>query len=140
MQVKPDTCGAVCLRVCVYEQRFEFKYSQARGQIDRGCCFTNAAFLIRHPDNSCHNPYRFEMICFFCGTLFPARSGESTKLPLLFASSGVKIQTWRPSSEKYHIVLTCTCMYLIISGTNRKDSFTLRIAEFYQTLLKERSI
>ena len=31
-------------------------------------------------------------------------------------------------------------MYLIISGTNRKDSFTLRIAEFYQTLLKERSI
>lgn len=31
-------------------------------------------------------------------------------------------------------------MYLIISGTNRKDSFTLRIAEFYQALLRERSI
>jgi chromate reductase, NAD(P)H dehydrogenase (quinone) len=31
-------------------------------------------------------------------------------------------------------------MYLIISGTNRKDSFTLRIAELYQTLLKERNI
>ncbi len=27
-------------------------------------------------------------------------------------------------------------MYLIISGTNRKDSFTLRIAELYHTILK----
>jgi chromate reductase, NAD(P)H dehydrogenase (quinone) len=31
-------------------------------------------------------------------------------------------------------------MYLIISGTNRKDSFTLRMAEFYQSLLQERNI
>jgi len=31
-------------------------------------------------------------------------------------------------------------MYLIISGTNRQDSFTLRIAELYQTLLKKKNI
>jgi chromate reductase, NAD(P)H dehydrogenase (quinone) len=31
-------------------------------------------------------------------------------------------------------------MYLIISGTNRKDSFTLRIAEIYQSILKNRNL
>jgi chromate reductase len=31
-------------------------------------------------------------------------------------------------------------MYLIISGTNRRDSFTLRIAELYQSLLKKKNI
>ncbi|HVY75174.1 MAG TPA: NADPH-dependent FMN reductase [Puia sp.] len=31
-------------------------------------------------------------------------------------------------------------MYLIISGTNRKGSYTLRIAEFYQQLLREKGI
>lgn len=31
-------------------------------------------------------------------------------------------------------------MYLIISGTNRKDSFTLRIAKLYQTILKKKNI
>jgi chromate reductase len=31
-------------------------------------------------------------------------------------------------------------MYLIISGTNRTQSFTLRIAELYQSLLKEKNI
>jgi chromate reductase len=31
-------------------------------------------------------------------------------------------------------------MYLIISGTNRKESFTLRIAELYQAILKEKNI
>jgi len=31
-------------------------------------------------------------------------------------------------------------MYLIISGTNRKQSFTLRIAELYQALLREKKI
>jgi len=31
-------------------------------------------------------------------------------------------------------------MYLIISGTNRKDSTTLKVAKEYQRLLKERSI
>jgi NAD(P)H-dependent FMN reductase len=30
-------------------------------------------------------------------------------------------------------------MYLIISGTNRKDSFTLRIAKLYQLLLKKKN-
>ncbi len=30
-------------------------------------------------------------------------------------------------------------MYVIISGTNRKDSFTLRVAELYQQLLKEKN-
>ena len=28
-------------------------------------------------------------------------------------------------------------MYLIISGTNRKDSFTLRVAESYQQILRK---
>ena len=31
-------------------------------------------------------------------------------------------------------------MYLIISGTNRRDSFTLRVAELYQIILKEKNI
>jgi NAD(P)H-dependent FMN reductase len=31
-------------------------------------------------------------------------------------------------------------MYLIISGTNRRDSFTLRIAELYQTVLKGKNL
>jgi chromate reductase, NAD(P)H dehydrogenase (quinone) len=31
-------------------------------------------------------------------------------------------------------------MYLIISGTNRKDSFTLRIAELYLSILKKKNI
>jgi chromate reductase, NAD(P)H dehydrogenase (quinone) len=31
-------------------------------------------------------------------------------------------------------------MYLIISGTNRRDSYTLRIAELYQSILKIKSI
>lgn len=31
-------------------------------------------------------------------------------------------------------------MYLIISGTNRKDSFTLRIAKLYQSILKKKNI
>jgi chromate reductase len=31
-------------------------------------------------------------------------------------------------------------MYLIISGTNRKDSFTLRIADLYQSILKKKNI
>ena len=31
-------------------------------------------------------------------------------------------------------------MYLIISGTNRRESFTLRIAKLYQTILKEKNI
>ena len=31
-------------------------------------------------------------------------------------------------------------MYLIISGTNRKGSYTLRIAELYQQLIKEKNI
>jgi chromate reductase, NAD(P)H dehydrogenase (quinone) len=31
-------------------------------------------------------------------------------------------------------------MYLIISGTNRKGSYTLRIAELYQQLIKEKDI
>ena len=31
-------------------------------------------------------------------------------------------------------------MYLIISGTNRAESFTLRIAELYQSLLKKKNI
>jgi NAD(P)H-dependent FMN reductase len=31
-------------------------------------------------------------------------------------------------------------MYLIISGTNRKGSYTLRIAELYQRLLREKGI
>jgi NAD(P)H-dependent FMN reductase len=31
-------------------------------------------------------------------------------------------------------------MYLIISGTNRRDSFTLRVAEHYQKLLKKKNI
>ncbi len=31
-------------------------------------------------------------------------------------------------------------MYLIISGTNRKESFTLRIAELYQSILKKKNI
>jgi chromate reductase, NAD(P)H dehydrogenase (quinone) len=30
-------------------------------------------------------------------------------------------------------------MYLIISGTNRKDSYTLRVADLYQTILKEKN-
>ena len=31
-------------------------------------------------------------------------------------------------------------MYLIISGTNRRDSFTLRVAELYQSILKGKNI
>jgi chromate reductase, NAD(P)H dehydrogenase (quinone) len=31
-------------------------------------------------------------------------------------------------------------MYLIISGTNRKDSFTLRIAEIYQSILRKKNL
>jgi chromate reductase, NAD(P)H dehydrogenase (quinone) len=31
-------------------------------------------------------------------------------------------------------------MYLIISGTNRKDSYTLRIAELYQSILMKKSV
>jgi chromate reductase, NAD(P)H dehydrogenase (quinone) len=31
-------------------------------------------------------------------------------------------------------------MYLIISGTNRKESFTLRVAELYQSLLRKKNI
>jgi chromate reductase len=31
-------------------------------------------------------------------------------------------------------------MYLIISGTNRKESFTLRVAELYQSLLTKKNI
>ncbi|HEY8735058.1 MAG TPA: NADPH-dependent FMN reductase [Puia sp.] len=31
-------------------------------------------------------------------------------------------------------------MYLIISGTNRKESFTLRVAELYQSILKNKNI
>jgi len=31
-------------------------------------------------------------------------------------------------------------MYLIISGTNRRDSFTLRIAEIYQSILRDKNI
>ncbi len=31
-------------------------------------------------------------------------------------------------------------MYVIISGTNRKSSFTLRVSELYQQLLKEKKI
>jgi chromate reductase, NAD(P)H dehydrogenase (quinone) len=31
-------------------------------------------------------------------------------------------------------------MYLIISGTNRKESFTLRVAELYQSILKKKNI
>jgi chromate reductase len=31
-------------------------------------------------------------------------------------------------------------MYLIISGTNRRDSFTLRVAEHYQKLLNKKNI
>jgi chromate reductase len=31
-------------------------------------------------------------------------------------------------------------MYLIISGTNRKESFTLRVAELYQSLLKKKNV
>jgi chromate reductase, NAD(P)H dehydrogenase (quinone) len=31
-------------------------------------------------------------------------------------------------------------MYLIISGTNRKDSFTLRIAEIYQSILRKKKL
>jgi chromate reductase, NAD(P)H dehydrogenase (quinone) len=31
-------------------------------------------------------------------------------------------------------------MYLIISGTNRKDSFTLRIAELYHSILKKKNV
>jgi chromate reductase, NAD(P)H dehydrogenase (quinone) len=31
-------------------------------------------------------------------------------------------------------------MYLIISGTNRKESFTLRVAELYQSLLNKKNI
>jgi chromate reductase len=31
-------------------------------------------------------------------------------------------------------------MYLIISGTNRKDSFTLRVAKLYQSLLKKKNV
>jgi chromate reductase, NAD(P)H dehydrogenase (quinone) len=31
-------------------------------------------------------------------------------------------------------------MYLIISGTNRPQSFTLRVAELYQTLLKKKNV
>jgi chromate reductase, NAD(P)H dehydrogenase (quinone) len=65
---------------------------------------------------------------------------ESTKLPSLYTPESVKIQTWRPSSEKYRFVLTCTPMYLIISGTNRRNSFTLRIAKLYQSLLKKKNI
>jgi hypothetical protein len=65
---------------------------------------------------------------------------ESTKLTSLSALPGVKIQTWRPSSEKYHFVLTCIPMYLIISGTNRRESFTLRIAEIYQSILIKKKI
>jgi NAD(P)H-dependent FMN reductase len=31
-------------------------------------------------------------------------------------------------------------MYLIISGTNRRESFTLRIAELYQSILNKKKI
>ena len=31
-------------------------------------------------------------------------------------------------------------MYLIISGTNRRDSFTLRVAKLYQSLLKKKKV
>lgn len=31
-------------------------------------------------------------------------------------------------------------MYLIISGTNRRESFTLRVAELYQSILKSKNI
>lgn len=31
-------------------------------------------------------------------------------------------------------------MYLIISGTNRRESFTLRVAELYQSILKNKNI
>jgi NAD(P)H-dependent FMN reductase len=31
-------------------------------------------------------------------------------------------------------------MYLIISGTNRRDSFTLRIAEIYQSILEKKKV
>jgi chromate reductase len=31
-------------------------------------------------------------------------------------------------------------MYLIISGTNRRESFTLRVAELYQSILKDKNI
>jgi chromate reductase len=65
---------------------------------------------------------------------------ECTKIPSLSGPQGAKIQTCRPSSEKYRFALTCIPMYLIISGTNRKDSFTLRIAEIYQSLLKKKDI
>ena len=31
-------------------------------------------------------------------------------------------------------------MYLIISGTNRRESFTLRVAELYRSILKKKNI
>jgi chromate reductase len=65
---------------------------------------------------------------------------ESTKKPYPFGRLSVKIQTCRPSSEKYHFTVTCILMYLIISGTNRPESFTLRIAELYQSELKKKNI
>ncbi|HZZ75934.1 MAG TPA: NAD(P)H-dependent oxidoreductase, partial [Puia sp.] len=31
-------------------------------------------------------------------------------------------------------------MYLIISGTNRRESFTLRVADLYRSILKQKKI
>ena len=31
-------------------------------------------------------------------------------------------------------------MYLIISGTNRRDSYTLRVAELYHSILQKKNI
>jgi hypothetical protein len=57
MKVEADTGCTIGLRISIYQQRFEFEYSQTGRQVNGGSSFSHTSFLIRHTDYSCHSVF-----------------------------------------------------------------------------------
>ena len=55
MQVKAYTCSTIGLRICINQERLEFKNGQTCGYIDGSRCFPNSPFLIGNTNYSSPN-------------------------------------------------------------------------------------
>ena len=52
--LETDPGGGIRLWVHIHKQYLRFGDRQTRGKINRGCCFSDPALLIRNRDNFCH--------------------------------------------------------------------------------------
>src|SRR6185369_1055970 len=82
---EPQAAGAVSLRVGIDNQHLHIGYSEGCAEIYRGCCLSNAPFLVCDRDKPCHGrPLQYHKL-----------ATSQTKRELSNWMFHVKHQLWR---------------------------------------------